>query len=86
MGGFGSGRNGGRVLVENAIRLNIDTLLRRCRIRRGGTARGTYHFDFYDQELSVDFECHIGNPGAVGCGFSTEFAIIAPESRMTLMS
>jgi hypothetical protein len=64
MGGLGSGRHGGRVLVENAIRLNIDTLLRRCRIRRGGTARGTYHFDFYDQELSVDFECHIGNPGA----------------------
>jgi hypothetical protein len=28
--GYGSGRTGGRVLVENAIRLNVDTLLSRC--------------------------------------------------------
>jgi hypothetical protein len=32
----GSGRHGGRVLVENAIRSNIDTLLSRCGIRRCG--------------------------------------------------
>jgi hypothetical protein len=63
MGGLGSGRQGGKVLVENAIRLNIDTLLRRCGIQRGGTARGMYHFDFYDQELSIDFVIHIGDPG-----------------------
>jgi hypothetical protein len=63
MGGYGSGRYGGKVLVENAIRLNIDTLLRRSRIRRGGTARGTYHFNFYDQELSIDFVFHIGDAG-----------------------
>jgi hypothetical protein len=32
----GSGRHGGRLLVENAIRLSADTLLSRCGIRRGG--------------------------------------------------
>jgi hypothetical protein len=63
MGGLGSGRHGGRVLVENAIRLNVDTLLSRCGIRRGGAARGKYSFDFYDQELSIDFECRINDPG-----------------------
>jgi hypothetical protein len=64
MGGFGSGRNGGRVCVESAIRLNVDTLLGQCGIRRGGSVKGTYVFDFYDQELSIDFECHVGNPRA----------------------
>ena len=63
MGGFGSGRYGGRVCVENAIRLNVDKLLSRCGIRRGGRARGTYEFDFYDQNLRIDFECRIDGPG-----------------------
>jgi hypothetical protein len=63
MGGSGSGRHGGRVLVENAIRLNVDTLLSRCGIRRGGAARGKFNFDFDDQDLWIDFECHINHPG-----------------------
>ena len=63
MGGFGSGRYGGRVCVENAIRLNVDKLLSRCGIRRGGHVRGTYEFDFSDQDLRIDFECRIDDPG-----------------------
>jgi hypothetical protein len=50
-------------LVENAIRLNVDKLLSRCGIGRGGAARGKYNFDFDDQDLWIDFECHINHPG-----------------------
>jgi hypothetical protein len=63
MGGLGSGRHGGRVLVENAIRLNVDKLLSRCGIQRGGAARGKYNFHFDDQDLWIDFECRISDPG-----------------------
>jgi hypothetical protein len=63
MGGFGSGRHGGRVLVENAIRLNVDTLVSRCGIQCGGAARGEFNLHFHDQDLRIDFECQISVSG-----------------------
>jgi hypothetical protein len=55
MGGYGSGRNGGPT-VESAVRLDTDNLVRRGAIELGAHLRGSMRFDFYDQELSIEFE------------------------------
>jgi hypothetical protein len=41
----------------------IDMLLSRCGIRRGGHVWGKYNFHFDDQDLWIEFECHINHPG-----------------------
>ncbi len=56
MGGYGSGRNGGPPTVESALRLDIDNLMRRGAIQLGTHLRGSMRLDFYDQELSIEFE------------------------------
>jgi hypothetical protein len=56
MGGYGSGRNGGPPTVESALRLDIDNLVRRGVIQLGTHLRGSMQFDFYDEELSIEFE------------------------------
>ena len=56
MGGYGSGRNGGPPTVESALRLDVDNLLRRGAIQLDTHLRGSMCFEFYDQELSIEFE------------------------------
>jgi hypothetical protein len=42
--------------VESTLRLDIDNLLRRGAIELGAHLRGSMRLDFYDQELSIEFE------------------------------
>jgi hypothetical protein len=51
MGGYGSGRSGGRPTVESALRLDIDTLMRRGVIEQGARVVCEMQFSFYDDEL-----------------------------------
>jgi hypothetical protein len=62
MGGYGSGRSSGRVLVENALRIDIDAMIRRGCIQPGSHVAGEMRFDFDDQELAVQFESRLGHP------------------------
>jgi hypothetical protein len=43
--------------------LNVDKLLGRCGIQRGGHVRGTFDFVLYDQDIHIEFECRISDPG-----------------------
>jgi hypothetical protein len=47
MGGYGSGRNGGRPTVESAVRLDIANLMCRGAIQLGTHLRGSMRFDFF---------------------------------------
>jgi hypothetical protein len=62
MGGYGSGRPSGRVIVENALRLDIDALMRRSVIRPGAHVGCAMRMEFYDQELEIHFESRVGHP------------------------
>jgi len=62
MGGYGSGRSGGRVLVENSLRIDVDALMRRGCIQPGAHVMGEMNFDFDEQKLSVQFETRLGHP------------------------
>ena len=62
MGGYGSGRSGGRPTVESTLRLDIDTMRRRGRIPPGGHVAGEMRFSFYDDQLDVKFESRVGDP------------------------
>jgi hypothetical protein len=62
MGGYGSGRSGGRVLVENALRIDVDAMIRRGCIRPGAHLAGEMRFVFDEQELAVRFESLVGHP------------------------
>jgi hypothetical protein len=62
MGGYGSGRSGGRPTVESALRLDIDTLMRRGVIQPGARVLCEMQFSFYDDELDVRCEAHVGDP------------------------
>jgi hypothetical protein len=61
MGGYGSGRSGGRPTVESALRLDIDTLMRRGVIEQGARVVCEMQFSFYDDELDVRCEAHVGD-------------------------
>ena len=56
MGGYGSGRSGGRPTVESALRLDIDAIRRWDVIRPGAHLVGEMTFDFYDDKLRINFE------------------------------
>jgi hypothetical protein len=45
MGGYGSGRSGGRPTVESAVRLDIDAMIRWGGIEPGAHVRGEMTFD-----------------------------------------
>jgi hypothetical protein len=62
MGGYGSGRNGGRPTVESALRLDVDTMMRWGCIRPGAHLEGELTLNFYDEELVIKFESRVGNP------------------------
>jgi len=62
MGGYGSGRTGGSPTVESAIRLNIDRLTHLGILRSGSHVSGKMSFDFYDQELEIQFESRVADP------------------------
>jgi hypothetical protein len=62
MGGFGSGRQGGRPTVENALRLDIDAMIRARVIHPGAHVGAETKFQFYDDEIGVQFEALAGDP------------------------
>jgi len=62
MGGFGSGRQGGRATVESALRLDIDAMIRARVIQPGAHVGGEMKFQFYDDELGVQFEALARDP------------------------
>jgi hypothetical protein len=62
MGGFGSGRRGGRPTVESALKLDIDAMIRARVIQPGAHVGGEMKFQFYDNELGVQFEALAGDP------------------------
>src|SRR5262245_23684819 len=63
MGGYGSGRSGGRLTVESALRLDIDQLMRNKVIVLGAFVFGRMQFEFYDQTLMIEFESRLQRPG-----------------------
>jgi hypothetical protein len=62
MGGFGSGRQGGRLTVESAVSLDIDELIRAGVIQPGSHAVGRLKYRFNDDESFIQFEALAGNP------------------------
>jgi hypothetical protein len=62
MGGYGSGRSGGRPTVESALLLDIDTMIRWRGIRAGAHLAGEMQFNFYDDQIDVKFESRMGDP------------------------
>jgi hypothetical protein len=64
MGGYGSGRSGGRPTVESALRLDIDKLMGWGAIRAGEHLAGEMRLEFYDDEIAVKFESLVGDPWA----------------------
>lgn len=61
MGGFGSGRQGGRPTVESALRLDIDALVRAEVIRSRTRVTGEMTFQFYGDDLRISFETSVVN-------------------------
>jgi hypothetical protein len=63
MGGFGSGRSGGRPTVEGALRLDIDSMMRRGAIQPDCHVTGEMRLNFYDDQIDVTFESRAGSDG-----------------------
>jgi hypothetical protein len=62
MGGYGSGRTGGRPTVESALPLDVDAIMRWGVIRPGAHLQGEVTLHFYDGELAINFESCVGDP------------------------
>ena len=62
MGGYGSGRSGGRPTVESAFRIDIDMLIRHGYIRRGTRGGCLMQFSAYDWDLDVECQTHVADP------------------------
>jgi len=62
MGGYGSGRGGGRPTAESAFRIDIDVLRRRGMIRLGAHGGCVMRFSGYWHDLDVECETHIDGP------------------------
>jgi hypothetical protein len=56
LGGFGSGRSSDRPIVEQALRLDVDQLMRSGVIRPGEHLAGEIRLQFDDDDLVVKFE------------------------------
>ena len=64
MGGFGSGRRGGRPTVESAPRLDIDSMMCWGAIRPGSHRVGGMRLhQLYGDDIDVKFESLAGDPG-----------------------
>ena len=63
MGGYGSGQQGGRPTVENAWRVDIDTLVRAGAIKPGAYVEGNLNLPSCDDELAIEFESSATGPG-----------------------
>jgi hypothetical protein len=61
MGGYGSGRRGGRPTVESALRLDIDSMMRWGAIQPGSHLAGEMSFNFYDDQIDLKFESFAGD-------------------------
>jgi hypothetical protein len=59
MGGYGSGRHGGKCKVESAFRLDIDWCRREGMIRPNSRTCGGLHFQSYHAELEVSYESRL---------------------------
>jgi hypothetical protein len=83
MGGYGSGRSGGRPTVEQALRLDIDDVMRWGGIRAGSHLAGEMRFNFYDDQIDLKFESRVGDPTA-GCACDIRYPTTgrARSSRM----
>src|SRR5262249_32236260 len=57
------GRPTTRATVEQALRLDIDTMMRRGGIRVGGHLAGQIRLELYDDDIGAEFESRTGNPG-----------------------
>ena len=62
MGGYGSGRQGGRATVESALRLDIDAMMRTGAIESGAYVGSEMTFRLDDDELAIEFESSAGDP------------------------
>src|SRR5262249_51095419 len=62
MGGFGSGRYGGRPTVESALRLDIDDMMQWGGIRAFARLAGGMRFNFYGDQIEVKFESWVSDP------------------------
>src|SRR6185295_3229708 len=62
MGGYNSGRSGGRPTVESAFKIDLDRLMRRGFVRPFTYSRFTMHFSSDHLDLDVDCEAHVGEP------------------------
>ena len=62
MGGYGSGRQGGRPTVESAWRFDIDALVRAGAIKPGAYVEGSLKLPSCDDELAIEFESSATNP------------------------
>ena len=62
MGGYGSGRQGGRPTVESAWRFDIDALVRAGAIKPGAYVEGSLKLPSYDDELAIEFKSSATNP------------------------
>ena len=62
MGGYNSGRSGGRPTAESALRLDIDAMMRWGGIRPGARLAGEMGFKFYGDRLDIKFESRVGDP------------------------
>jgi hypothetical protein len=62
VGGYGSGRTGGRPTVESALRLDIGSMMRWGVIRPGAHLKGEMALQFYDDELAIKFESRVRDP------------------------
>jgi len=52
-----------RSTVEQALRLDIDTMMRRGVIRVGGHLAGQIRLEFYDDDIVAEFESRTWNSG-----------------------
>ena len=62
MGGYGSGRYGGRPTVESALQLDIDYLVRQEIIRFGSPTSCELRFSSDQGDLDVECEARVGDP------------------------
>jgi hypothetical protein len=62
MGGFGSGRHGGRATVESALKLDVDVMMRTGAIEPGARVVGEMTFRLDGDELAIQFEALAGDP------------------------
>ena len=63
MGGYGSGRSGGRPTVESGLALNLPRLFRTGWLRRGAGTSGTLRWSFVgtgEETASMGFEARLG--------------------------